>query len=64
MELNEMDIMNRFRAIDMPFQHGIYYSSAEKDLIELSLMDKVDLNTVRHINNTEFQTNPLDLNNI
>lgn len=64
MELNEISIMNRFRAIDIPFQHGIYYSSAEKDLIELSLVDKVDPDTVRHINNTEFQTNPLNLNNI
>ena len=53
----------RFNAVDLVFQHRIYNSSAEsKDIswyINLS-----DPNTVRHINNTYFADNPLDLNNL
>lgn len=64
MELNEAEITNRFRAIDIPFQHGLFFNSIEKDLVELSLVDKVDPNAVRYINNTEFETNPLNLNNL
>ena len=64
MELNEAEVTNRFRAIDIPFQHGLFFHSTEKNLLELALVDKVDPNAVRYINNTEFETNPLNLNNL
>ena len=51
----------RFNAVDLVFQHRLYYHMAEcKDISWL--IDLQDPDTVKNINNKYFADNPLDLN--
>lgn len=54
---------NRFYAIDIPFQHGLYSQSIEsKDFMwNINLNDP---NTIKNINNTYFADNPIDIQNL
>ena len=58
-----VSFINRFKAIDIPYQNIIYQSQVEsKDYTWF--IDLNDPNTVRTINNQYFIDNPLDLNNL
>lgn len=58
-----VSFINRFKAIDIPYQNMIYQSQVEsKDYTWF--IDLNDPNTVRTINNQYFIDNPLDLNNL
>lgn len=54
---------SRFNAVDLLFQSRIYNSTVESKDISWNL-NLSDPDTVRHINNTYFADNPLDLNNL
>lgn len=55
---------NRFKAIDIAFQHSLFMNSDEYNKINASLQDLYDPETVKEINNTYFYNKPIDLNNI
>jgi len=60
---NKMELVNRFKALDIQFQHSIFITSPERDFSD-RLVNLVDPQTVKAINNKYFATNPLDLNNL
>lgn len=53
---------NRFKSIDIPFQHSIYMDTPECKSI--SFHNLIDSETVREINNKYFTRNPLDLDRL
>ena len=59
----EMNILNRFKAIDMVFQHSLYMYTVES-ADEHYLIRKIDNNAVREISEKYFAANPLDLNRL
>ena len=60
---NEIDLMNRFKALDVPYAHMIFMESPERDFND-RLINLDDPDAVRAINNEYFKNNPLDLNNL
>lgn len=59
----DYNILNRYKAVDLIFQHSIYMIMSES-LDETYLMRLIDDNAIREINNKYFKTNPLDLNRL
>lgn len=55
---------NRFKAIDILFQHSLFMNSEEYNNINTSLQNLYDPETVKEINNKYFYNKPIDLNNI
>lgn len=62
MPIDITNFTSRFRALDIPYMHKIYKNSPESKA--QYIMNLIDDNTVRDINNKYFKTNPLDLNRL
>lgn len=60
--INKIDFENRFKAIDIQYQHLIFVNTVESQ--SMKLLNLVDNDAVRQINNVYFKKNPLDLNNL
>lgn len=56
--------INRFKALDIKFQHSILYHSVEASTNMDSVVNLYDPETVKLLNNKYFRTNPLDLNRL
>lgn len=60
----EYYIAERFKAIDLVFQHYIYMSCPTMHSNTSTIVNLYDPDEVRNINNTYFVSNPLDLNRL
>ena len=56
-------LTNRFKALDINFLHSLFMNSHESDFRD-RLVNLVDDDAVRAINNEYFKNSPLDLNNL
>lgn len=59
--LNYSMVTNRFKAIDLDFQHSIYIETSEYQNLDKCIIDLFDPETVRYINDKYFVDKPLDL---
>lgn len=59
-----MLLENRFKSLDIPYQHSIYMSNAEATINPNSVINLYDPENVKLLNNKYFESNPLDLNRI
>lgn len=67
LKLTGKDIVNleqRFKCIDIPFQECIYSTSIEKTNSICAIQDLVNPKQVQEINNMYFIKHPLDLNRL
>lgn len=60
LNISKNEFENRFKSIDISYQHSIYMNSPESKMIKL--LNLIDDDAVREISNTYFKDNPLDLN--
>lgn len=58
-KLDEISFCNRFKAIDIPYQHKVYYNTPECKKISESLINLDDPITMKAINNQYFEKCPL-----
>lgn len=63
-KINQNIFINRFKAIDIPFQHSVFYNSSERFSLPEKLVDLYDPEGVKYINNKYFDGIPLDLNRL
>lgn len=63
-KIGEDRFVNRFKGIDIRFQHMIYTQSPEKILNDSKIKDKYDPETMKRINEEYFEFNPLNLEGI
>ena len=59
----QFNVLARYKAIDMVFQHSLYMNTPEC-MNEAYLIRKIDDDSVREINDKYFAQNPLDLNRL
>lgn len=62
LNIDMVTFCNRFKAIDVRYQHMIFQASPESKVNYILNLN--DPNSVREINNKYFKTNPLDLNRL
>lgn len=60
-KLNKNIFDNRFKAIDIIYQHMIYYNTNDRLLNDNKLINLYDPENLKYINNEYFKDNPLDL---
>ena len=61
--INSLEFINRFKGLDLIYQHLIYINTAES-MDNSWYINLEDVNTFQNINNKYFIDNPLDLNNL
>lgn len=66
LEFDTPDIIlgNRYKVLDIQYQHSVYINNPTNIDYSLEIVNLVDNDTVRDINNKYFVSNPLDLNRL
>jgi len=64
LKISEIEFSNRFKAIDIPYQHQIYYNTPECKNIEQFLVNLSDPKTMKAINAEYFIHNQLDFDRL
>lgn len=60
----ELILANRYKVLDIQYQHLVYIANPVNNDYSLEIVNLVDNDTVREINNKYFLRNPLDLNRL
>lgn len=63
-DISYAEVMNRFAAIDLPYQSMLYKSSPASKEIAAGVINLYDPDAVRSINDKYFRMYPLDLNRV
>lgn len=61
---NKTNIINRFNAIDIVKNHGLYKNTSNAINIKSSIIDLVSPMSIREINEQFFSMNPIDINKL
>lgn len=64
LKISENEFSNRFKAIDIPYQHQIYYTTPECKNVEQNLVNLSDPKTMKAINAQYFIHNQLDFDRL
>ena len=61
---NKVEIISRFKGIDLRLQHIIFTQSVYFQTINQAIIDLIDDEGFRHIAGKYYKTNPIDINNL